>query len=283
MRHLILLYLIISTQAFAETSLWKISKGDSHLFIGGTIHVLGKSDYPLPKEFEQAYKQSEVVVFETDMAAMATNEAQQLLFQRVTYKPGKSLKNDLSPRTYRALKEYSTSVGLQIETLERLKPPMVMITLMMAELQRLGIAETGVDQYFFKKAQIDSKILSELESLQMHLAIIENMGKGHEDEMILGTIGEMKELPLIMEKMKKAWRAGNIEQLEKIGITPMITNYPSLYRQLLVKRNNAWVPQIEALLTTPEVEFVLVGALHLVATEGVISKLRSKGYQVELF
>jgi uncharacterized protein YbaP (TraB family) len=153
----------------------------------------------------------------------------------------------------------------------------------MAELQRLGLAETGVDHYFYKKAQLDGKTLGELENLQMHLAIIENMGKGHEDEMILGTIEEMKELPLIMEKMKKAWRTGNIEQLEKIGITPMMTDYPSLYRQLLVSRNNAWIPKIEALLATPEVELVLVGALHLIASEGVISKLRSKGYQVELF
>jgi uncharacterized protein YbaP (TraB family) len=273
----------MSSQAFAETSLWKISKGDSRLFIGGTIHVLGMDDYPLPKEFEQAYKQSQIVVFETDMTAMIRPEAQKQLFQRVTYKPGKTLKDDLNAKTYKALLDYSSSVGLKIESLDRLKPPMVMITLLMAELKRLGIAETGVDQYFFNKAQVDGKTLSELENLQMHLTIIENMGKGHEDEMILGTIEEMKELPIIMGKMKKAWKTGNIEQLEKIGITPMITNYPSLYRQLLVKRNNAWVPQIEALLTTPEVEFVLVGALHLVATEGVISKLRSKGYQVELF
>lgn len=283
MRNLILLFLIISTQAFAETSLWKISKGNSHLYIGGTIHVLSRDDYPLPKEFEQAYKQSEVVVFETNMAAMLKPEVKKQLFQHVSYKSGKSLKDDLNAKTYKALIDYSTSVGLQIETLKRFKPPMVMIMLLMAELQRLGLAETGVDQYYFKKAQIDGKTLGELENLQMHLAIIENMGKGHEDEMILGTIEEMQELPLIMEEMKKAWRKGDFRRLEKIGIAPMKTDYPSLYRQLLVNRNNAWTPKIEALLATPEVEFVLVGALHLIASEGVISKLRNKGYKVEMF
>ena len=35
------------------------------------------------------------------------------------------------------------------------------------------------------------------------------------------------------------------------------------------------------MLTTPEVEFVLVGALHLVGEEGVLSKLEAKGYTVK--
>ena len=63
MRYLILLCLLTPFHLFAETSLWKISKGDTHLFIGGTIHVLSTADYPLPEEFESAYKKSEVIVF----------------------------------------------------------------------------------------------------------------------------------------------------------------------------------------------------------------------------
>ena len=49
----------------------------------------------------------------------------------------------------------------------------------------------------------------------------------------------------------------------------------------MVERNNAWMPQIEALLTTEEVEFVLVGALHLVGDDGLLAQLSAKGYRVE--
>jgi uncharacterized protein YbaP (TraB family) len=63
----------------------------------------------------------------------------------------------------------------------------------------------------------------------------------------------------------------------------MKTDFPALYQLLLVDRNNIWITKIEALLATPETEFVLVGALHLVANEGVISKLQSLGYTVELY
>jgi len=260
-----------------------VSNGDSELFIGGTIHVLSATDYPLPIEFEQAYNQSHTLVFETDLAAMAQPEAQQQLLQRVMYKNGKTLKDDLSPQTYKTLVDYAASVDLMIELLNQFKPPMVIITLVMAELHRLGMAETGVDNYFNQKALADGKTLGELETVQEQLTMIENMGKGHEDELILSTIEEMKELPLIMGEMKDAWRSGNMERLEKLGISPMKTDFPDLYRLLLVDRNNAWIPKIVVLLATPETEFVLVGALHLAANEGVISKLRILGYSVELY
>ena len=283
MRNLILLCLLIPFHTFAETSLWRVSNGDSELFIGGTIHVLSATDYPLPVEFEQAYEQSETIVLETDLEEMAQPEVQQKLLQRVMYKKGKTLKDDLSPQTYKVLTDYTASVGLMIESLNQFKAPMVMITLVMAELHRLGMADTGVDNYFLEKALADGKTISELESLQEQLAVIENMGKGHEDELILNTIEEMKELPLVMGEMKQAWRSGDIKYLEKIGIAPMKTDFPDLFQLLLVDRNNIWIPKIEALLATPETEFVLVGALHLVAKEGVISKLQSLGYTVELY
>lgn len=62
MRYLILLCLLNPLCTFAETSLWRVSKGESELFIGGTIHLLGASDYPLPKEFEAAYKKADMLV-----------------------------------------------------------------------------------------------------------------------------------------------------------------------------------------------------------------------------
>jgi uncharacterized protein YbaP (TraB family) len=283
MRKLILLCLLVPFHTFAETSVWRVSNGDSELFIGGTIHVLSATDYPLPVEFEQAYKQSHTIVFETDLTAMTQPEIQQQLLQRVMYKNGKTLKDDLNPQTYQALVDYTASAGLMIESLNHFKPPMVIIALVMAELQRLGMAGTGVDNYFNQKALADGKALGEFESVQEQFAIIENMGKGHEDELILNTIEEMKELPLVMGEMKAAWRSGDIKHLEKLGLSPMKTDFPDLYRLILVDRNNAWVPKIEALLATPEIEFVLVGVLHLVANEGVISKLRALGYGVELY
>ena len=37
---------------------------------------------------------------------------------------------------------------------------------------------------------------------------------------------------------------------------------------------------LEDYLKTPEVEFVIVGAAHLVGSEGVLNKLKQKGFKV---
>lgn len=283
MRYLILLCLLSPLCVFAETSLWRVSKEESELFIGGTIHLLSANDYPLPKEFDAAYNKADLIVFETNLQVLAMPETQKELAQRMTYKKGESLKKHLKPNTYKALANYLSSIGLQVDVFKSYKPPMVMITLLIIELKRLGLAGTGVDKYFNQKAIADGKSLGELESFKVQISVIENMGKGHEDEMILSTIAEMKLLATVMKEMKRAWRKGDTKGLEKIGIAPMKTDYPELYQLLLVERNNAWIPKITALLRTKEIELVLVGALHLVGSEGVFSQLRTLGYSVELF
>jgi uncharacterized protein YbaP (TraB family) len=52
---------------FGETSVWKISNGDNVLYIGGTIHILRESDYPLPESFNAAFNKSEIIIFETSL------------------------------------------------------------------------------------------------------------------------------------------------------------------------------------------------------------------------
>ena len=62
--------------------------------------------------------------------------------------------------------------------------------------------------------------------------------------------------------------------------TLTLLEYSDIYQQLQVDRNHNWMPHIESLLQTPEVEFVLVGALHLAGKDGLLHLLREKGYQV---
>lgn len=283
MRYLFLVGLLMPFVVCAETSLWRVSDGNAELFIGGTVHVLSQNDYPLPPEFERAYRKADVLVLETDLAAMAAPETQLKLMQRLRYLEGETLQDNLDAETYGALKAYCSGIGLPIESLHGFKPPLVAITLLMTELQRWGLADAGVDDFFNRKAKAEGKALIGLESLEQQLNTIERMGQGHENELILSTLKELRELPVIMRSMKTAWRQGDMETLEQIGITPLHMEYPALYQDLLVNRNKAWLPDIAAMLTTPERELILVGALHLAGREGVLDQLRRRGYTVERY
>jgi uncharacterized protein YbaP (TraB family) len=48
-------------------------------------------------------------------------------------------------------------------------------------------------------------------------------------------------------------------------------------------RNDTWMPKLDALLTRPGKDdtLVVVGTMHLLGSDGVVEKLRKKGYKVE--
>lgn len=283
MRTLILFCLLIPLQAFSDTSLWRVSQGDAEVFIGGTVHVLSKSDYPLPEEFGRAYNKAQMLVLETDLNAMSKPEMQAQLLRRLVYSKGESLKNNLKSSTYKALEAYLQKLNMPIASVQQFKPTLVMLTLMMTELQRLGLADAGVDAFFNRQALADGKSLGQLESVSKQMDVLVNMGKGHEDELILNTLDDLNQLPGMMKNLKKAWRNGDLTQLEALGITSMRRDYPALYEMVLVERNLSWLPQIEAFLNTPETELILIGALHLAGKDGLLAQLRQRGYKVEPF
>ena len=267
--------------AYATSSVWQVSKGESSVFIGGTIHVLSDADYPLPAAFEYAYNKSPVLVFEADMRKMKTPAFQAAMLRAVSYSDGASLKSALQESTYRALDDYLKVRGLGIKRFDKFKPGIVSITLTTLELQRLGIAGRGVDEFYQQKAIDDNKALFHLETVQEQLRFISSMGEGSEDAFILYTLRDIKDLSAMMREMKVYWRSGDNEKFNTSMLVPLKESFPDVYQTIIVERNNAWLPKIEAMLATKESEFVLVGALHLVGEEGVLAQLKALGYTLK--
>lgn len=267
--------------AHADGPVWKVVKGENHLYIGGTLHLLSKSDYPLPAVFEDAYRQSAIVVFEADMQKLQSPEFQQLLQSKVVYTDGRSLKKVLRESTYQALERHMTSRGLSIANFEHLKPGMLAITLSLIEMQRLGLVGTGVDEFFHLRAMNDSKRIGQLESAEKQLAFLSTMGDGREDDLIIHTLRDIKKLSQLMADLKAAWRQGDKDKLKELAITPVKKDFPRVYQRLFVQRNNNWMPRIETLMRTKEVEFILVGAAHLVGEEGILAQLSARGYTIQ--
>jgi len=252
------------------------------LYIGGTIHVLSESDYPLSAEFDKAYAQSQTLVFETDIQAMQSPEFQQKVMKKMFYTEGESLKQVLSEETYKLLDQHLTSRGIPIARMENIKPGMVSMTLTVMELQRLGLGGKGVDEHFNSLAVRDKKNLLALETVDEQLAFIEKLGLGQEDEFIRYTLRDINDLAAVMQVIKTTWRSGDVEKMEADLLAPFKRDFPEVYNNLLVKRNKAWVPQVVAMAKSDEVEFVLVGALHLVGKDSLLAELKALGFSVEM-
>ena len=94
-RFLVSICVLLSVSVSAETSVYEITKGNQTIYLGGTIHVLRNSDYPLPAEFEHAYENAKILVLETDMKKARSPEFGQQMVQAFMYSGGKNLAQDL--------------------------------------------------------------------------------------------------------------------------------------------------------------------------------------------
>lgn len=265
----------------AASPVWKVSKGDQHIYLGGTIHLLAKSDYPLPPSFNEAYKKSAELVFETNLTAIESPDFLLKLNQLITYDNGKTLITELKPETYKALNDYFLNRGMDVKSFSGLTPTGIMLTISMMELQLMGLNPAlGVEKHFSKKARQHNKRFGHLESPEEHLSFITKLGGENKDQLVMQTLNDLKTMNTGMEALKKAWREGDNLALEKLALNEM-KKYPETYQSLLVNRNHNWIPKIEAMLKDGDIELILVGALHLVGEDGVLNLLKDKGYILE--
>ena len=264
----------------AQSSVWKITKDDHSLYIGGTCHLLRPSDFPLPVEFEVAYTASETLVFEMNPATANTHGFALKLLNKAKYNDSRSLKSVLSKQTYAALNEQCVRNGLSMETLDKMKPFMVIMTLLLQELSALGISEEGVDLFFYKRALNDKKQIHSLETPDFQIDLITSIDEGIEDQIVSYGLKDINKIQKRFDELIYAWRTGKIESLEE-NFIDQIKNYPTLYSRILVTRNLEWAKSVKRYLDDSKVEFILVGVAHLAGEKGLLTLLKEEGYAVE--
>jgi uncharacterized protein YbaP (TraB family) len=279
---LLTLSLTSMTVAVAKSPVWKVSKGDDFLYLGGTIHVLSKNDYPLPQAFETAYKNVDDIVLETDATALAAPEVQGRILNAMSFQDHRALSNVLDRDTYSQLDQLLKSKGIPIAVFDKFTPAGAIMALTQFELQKLGlIGGDGVDAHFGGRAIRDQKESLFLESFEQQLGFIQSMNQLEPNLLIKSGIKDIETLETSWAELLSAWRSGDLDKLEKIGIVEMKRDFPTLYQTILVKRNDHWLGEIEAMMLSEDKEFILVGALHMAGPDGLITRLKADGYTVK--
>ena len=201
--------------------------------------------------------------------------------RKLSYTDGRNLRHVLSPENYRAVEKFFTDRNIPMVQVGWFKPGMLSITMTVVELQRLGLTGIGVDEHFETRAKNDGKKLGYLETVDMQIEFLANMGIGQEDALIAYTLADIERLPRLWRQLSDAWRNGDLPGLDEVGAKPVRTEFPSIYAELVIDRNNAWLPQIVQMLETGPVELVLVGALHLSGKDGLLAQVSARGYELQ--
>jgi len=277
----IICFFFLALTAHAGSPVWKVSKGNRHLYIGGTIHILGESDYPLPEAFDAAYGEADILAFETDIQKSRDPEFTKTFLAKMVYSNNQTLEQLIKPNTFEDFRIFTANRGIPVESMNQFKPGLVLIALTLVEVERLGVSGIGVDEFYYDKATRDNKKMLHLESIEEQVSFFENLGKGNENELIAYILKDLENLPSLLPIMKTSWRQGDNPTFDKAVLVPLKKDFPKFHQSILVQRNINWLPRISAMAATPEIEFILVGAAHLAGKNGLLALLRKQGFIVK--
>jgi uncharacterized protein YbaP (TraB family) len=271
--------LFLGFAIFAQSAVWELSRNGNTLYLGGSVHILREEDFPLPQEFDAALDRAGILILEADVERVSDPEFMQGLLFRM-FLTGTTLDKLLSPEVFEELTNYCAGLGISISQIIMLKPMVIASMISIMQMQKLKFVEKGVDFVYLEQARAAGKKLGFLESVEFQLDLFFDMGTGYEDELIQYTVADSDESERELLRLIDEWKRGVPDYMDK-NLTDMKEASPHVYRDIVLDRNNAWIPQIEAYLETEEIEFILVGYAHLFGPDGLLPKLRDLGVEVK--
>jgi len=275
----LLLGLCLAFTATAESpshSLWRGTLNGHDISILGSIHALRPGDYPLPEAVTDAYEQADTVVFELDLANIDP-ESISAAIASTGLLPQGSLAQLFDPEDWRRADELARSMNIALDPLAGLKPWLAAMTIVQLRMVQLGYdPELGIDQHFTNLAIADEKPIIGLETLLQQLTMLDSMPAHEQQALFLQSLEEAQEMGVGLGDLVEAWRQGNSATLaEELGGS--FNEFPELYQQLVIARNEAWTGQILAMDASTGDLLVVVGALHLVGPNSLIGMLEKRG------
>jgi hypothetical protein len=244
------------------------------MYLGGSIHALRSSDYPLPVAYNRAFDASSRIVFEDDPKA-GSREAKELV-RAGTYPKGDTLKNHVDPRTYSYIRRFFKLINVPETEFARYRPWLLNVMLSSPSYEHW---ELGVERYLQRRAAAKSKPVSGLESPKEHNAFFVDLNDRESEALLLILfINAAHEGP--SAGMISAWRRGGVDMLNRV-LRDSFEDFPSLARRLIDVRNQNWLPKIDGYLRSAQVYFVVVGAGHMGGPNGLLALLKARGYQLE--
>ena len=154
----------------------------------------------------------------------------------------------------------------------------------LAEMSRLGFDPAlGLDRHLMARAADAAKPTSGLETAASQVRLLAGMPMATQHQFLDEFLDEAEDPKGSMDALHASWRRGDADAIEGAMVRELAEKYADLYRRINVDRNQAWLPKLRAMLDTSgdDDTLVVVGALHLVGKDGLVSQLKAKGYRVE--
>lgn len=285
---IILLFIVLSLHSRGDTSagqkgfFCKVQSKTATVYLLGSVHVLKKEFYPLPRKIEDAFQGSDALVVEANIDELNL-ESMMTMLEGAFYPENETLEAHLSKETFTRAEAKLAEFGIPIQLFQRSKPWLLAMMITALEIQKSGFDPAyGIDKHFLNEAR-DKKRILELESIGYQMSLFNSFSDAEQEAFLLYTLRDVDSMKEEMDVFIRAWNTGDTKALESI-VTKGLAEDPgvsSVYEKLFYQRNKNMALRIEGFLKSGGKYFVVVGAGHLVGEKGIPQILKGKGYSVE--
>ena len=277
------------SKKFPKCCVWRVTSAKAPFYLVGSIHALSKKDYPLPKPYDIALKDSSRFLFEFDPSQHA--EFQKKFEAAAKYPPSQDMRSKISPKLLAWLRKNMFTVipgargadGERVASFDsqlRYKPWWIAQHLAAPASYSKASASHGLDNYFVDHAMKLGKEIGGLESVNEHVAVMGGLSDRDSEFLLQDALSQPDNADKESGRMYKAWRKGDTDALWA-GDTNLRSKAPKIAARFVDYRNVKWIPRIEAELKTGKPTAVVAGALHFSGPRSVIALLQQHGYVIE--
>ena len=274
---------LAAAPTLAAEFLWEVTSLTNRAYLYGTVHAGKKEWFPLPKEVENAFNDSKVLVIEADVSnipAMTKHSG------AMTYEAPDTLKNHVSAEDYERFRKLLPRYKFPESHLIQMKPFMAVSALVFGEWARQGFEpQFGIDGYLIARAKAEAKPIVEIEGIEMQMKLMDSLTESESRVIFGGTLFAL-ESGLTGEQITglvKAWQQGEPDNLLVIAraYNAQVKGAAEFEEKFVWSRHDDMLNKIEGYLTqSKDRHFIALGSLHLAGPRGLIEGLRKRGYVV---
>jgi uncharacterized protein YbaP (TraB family) len=270
--------------AAGKCMMWKVSSPTATVYLVGSVHLATPEMYPLPKEMEDAFAKADTLTVEVNTNKLDQQKLISLMQTKGMYQGDETLSTNLKKETMQALDEECTKLGLPSAGIQKMKPWVVGLMLDVLELQKLGMdPNLGIDKHFLDLAAAKGKTIEELESADFQLNLLSSFDPKLQEESLVSTLDEMKNLKSDFNELTSAWIAGDGNAVEA-EFDRQVKEHPEtkeVNQKLIFDRNGPMAQKVETYLKGNKTVFVVAGCLHMVGDHGIVHILQDDKFAVE--
>jgi len=262
----------------AVPALWKVSRGDTTIWLFGTIHALPEGIDWFHGPVRSAFEGSQELV--TEITETDPAEMQQLVLAHAMLPKGQSLRGMLTPGEKASYEAQLGKLDLPAQTFDGYEPWYAAIALSTMPLLRSGYdARNGVEQILDARARELGHPHSALETAAYQIGLFDSLPLDTQKHYFAEVVDKLPTVAEELGQIVAAWRKGDAEGLAKLMNDD--EDDPALVDMLLTRRNKAWARWIERRLDKPGSVFIAVGAGHLAGPGSVQDQLAAAGISAQ--